>query len=148
MNNITAKRGFTISVVSATVVIMIILISTISVVGISTINSANFEEYMSLLYRIKSATYDYILFNQEIPTTGEVVGSSEFDSDFLTEITQNGDDNAKFYVLDISKIDVVSSYGKGSVENEDVFLVSNLTNNVYYLRGKTYKGTTYYGANN
>lgn len=148
MNKIHTKRGFTISVVSATVVIMIILISTISVVGISTINSANFEEYMSLLYRVKSATYDFIMFNKVLPTTGEVVTSSEFDNDFINELTRNGDLDTKFYVLDMSLLNVPSTQGKGTVENEDVFIVSNVTNNVYYLKGKKYKGTTYYGTNN
>jgi hypothetical protein len=148
MNKIHTKRGFTISVVSATVVIMIILISTISVVGIATVNSANFEEYMSLLYRVKAATYDFIMFNKVLPTTGEVVTSSEFDNDFITELTRNGDLDAKFYVLDIPRLNVVSSQGKGTIENEDVFIVSSVTNNVYYLKGKRYKGITYYGVNN
>lgn len=140
------KRGFTVSIVSATVVIMIMLIGTISVVGVTSVNAANFEEYMSLLYRIKAATYDYIMFNETYPTTGEIVSSSEFSDELADEVSDNGDENAKFYVIDIAKIGIPTNYGKGTLENEDVFLVSSTTNNVYYLAGKKYKGVVYYGA--
>lgn len=138
------KRGFTISVVSATIAIMIILVSTVSVVGASSVNSANFEEYMSLMYRIRAATYDYIMFNKTYPTTGEILKSSEFDDELITVLTDNGDKDANFYVIDITKIGGTTNYGKGTVENEDVFVVSSTTNNVYYLAGKKYKGVTYY----
>lgn len=140
------KRGFTISVVSATIAIMIILVSTVSVVGASSVNAANFEEYMSLMYRIRAATYDYIMFNKTYPTTGEILKSSEFDDELITVLTDNGDIDANFYVIDITKIGETTNYGKGTVENEDVFVVSSTTNNVYYLAGKKYKGVTYYTA--
>ena len=77
---------------------------------------------MSLLYRVKSATYDFIMFNKVLPTTGEVVTSSEFDNDFINELTRNGDLDTKFYVLDMSLLNVPSTQGKGTVENEDVFI--------------------------
>ena len=155
MCNNKSKHGFTISIVSATIAVMIILVSTVAVVGVSSINSATFEEYMSALYRVKGAAYDYIMFNKTYPTTGEVVVATGLSDDFIAELVNNGDATAdangklltsdKLYVIDTDTLNIVTSYGNGTLENEDVFVVSENMNNVYYLRGKKYKGTTYYG---
>ena len=53
-----------------------------------------------------------------------------------------------FYSEIISKYSKLNDYnikkGRGNVENKDVFLVTENTNNVYYLKGFKYRGKVYF----
>jgi len=67
-------------------------------------------------------------------------------SELKAELNKNNDALNNLYVVDMSKLRTESvNIGKGSVEDMDVFIVAENTNNVYYLKGITYRGATYYG---
>ena len=139
------KKGITISALSIAVAIMLIISTSVSVVGVRSINTANFEDYISKLRRISDSVLEYVDTNKSLPTTGEVISAEGVDDELIAELTKNGDAESKLYVVDIDLLDVVLNIGKGNVQNEDIFVVSDTTNNVYYLKGKEYKGDTYYG---
>ncbi|MBR5227631.1 MAG: hypothetical protein IKV94_03240 [Clostridia bacterium] len=139
------KKGITITVLSVTVAIMLIIVTTVSVVGTRSIDTANFEEYKSKLKRVSDIVLEYVKTNKELPITGEVVSKNGFGDDFINELTVNGDEDSKLYVVDLDKLDIVINIGDGDTSDENIFVVSEETNNVYYLKGRTYRGTTYYG---
>ena len=141
------KQGVTVSTLAIAVAVMLIIATSVSVVGIRSINTANFDDYASKLKRVADATLEYIDSKKEIPTTGEIVTLDGLPQDLITELTNNNDMGSNLCVVDLNQLDVVSNIGNGTVQNSDVYVVSEDTNNIYYLKGKEYKGTTYYGLN-
>lgn len=139
------KKGLSLSTVVIAISIMLILVSSVSVIGSSAITSANFEEYKSTIDRIADEVNIYITDNGNLPVTNEVVAINSLGQDFLNQVKENGDLANKFYIVDISKLNDYSiKKGKGNVENKDVFLVTENTNNVYYLKGFKYRGKVYF----
>lgn len=139
------KKGITITTLSVAVAVMLIISTTVSVVGVRIINTANYEDYKSKVKRMADVVLEYINTNKTLPTTGEVISTDSLSNDFRNELTNNGDLDTNLYVIDVNLLDIVTNIGKGTIQDEDVFVVSPKTNNVYYLRGRLYRGTTYYG---
>ena len=51
----------------------------------------------------------------------------------------------KLYVVDVTKLsDDNIEKGKGNLTDKDIFVVTENTNNVYYLKGYRYKGKVYF----
>lgn len=139
------KKGLSLSTVVIAISIMLILVSSVSVIGSSAITSANFEEYKSNIDRVSDEVSIYVTDNGTLPVTNEVIAINSLGQDFLNQVKENGDLANKFYLVDISKLnDYNIKKGRGNVENKDVFLVTENTNNVYYLKGFKYRGKVYF----
>ena len=139
------KKGLSLSTVVIAISIMLILVSSVSVIGSSAITSANFEEYKSNIDRVSDEVNIYVTDNGTLPVTNEVVAINSLGQDFLNQVKENGDLANKFYLVDISKLnDYNIKKGRGNVKNKDVFLVTENTNNVYYLKGFKYRGKVYF----
>lgn len=139
------KKGLSLSTVVIAISIMLILVSSVSVIGSSAITSANFEEYKSNIDRVSDEVNIYVTDNRTLPVTNEVIAINSLGQDFLNQVKENGDLANKFYLVDISKLnDYNIKKGRGNVENKDVFLVTENTNNVYYLKGFKYRGKVYF----
>ena len=139
------KKGLSLSTVGIAISIMLILVSSVSVIGSSAITSANFEEYKSNIDRVSDEVNIYVTDNGTLPVTNEVIAINSLGQDFLNQVKENGDLANKFYLVDISKLnDYNIKKGRGNVENKDVFLVTENTNNVYYLKGFKYRGKVYF----
>lgn len=139
------KKGLSLSTVVIAISIMLILVSSVSVIGSSAITSANFEEYKSNIDRVADEVNIYVTDNGTLPVTNEVIAINSLGQDFLNHVKENGDLANKFYLVDISKLnDYNIKKGRGNVENKDVFLVTENTNNVYYLKGFKYRGKVYF----
>lgn len=141
------KKGVTLTVLAATVVIMFILIGVSSAIGISSIKTAAYEEFMSKVKRVSDYVNEYYLENEELPIGTEIVSKEGLEDSLKAEINRNNDNNNNLYVVDMSRINTESvNIGKGTVSDLDVFLVAENTHNVYYLKGISYKGKTYHGV--
>ena len=139
------KKGLSLSTVVIAISIMLILVSSVSVIGSSAITSANFEEYKSNIDRVSDEVNIYVTDNGTLPVTNEVIAINSLSQGFLNQVKENGDLANKFYLVDISKLnDYNIKKGRGNVENKDVFLVTENTNNVYYLKGFKYRGKVYF----
>lgn len=139
------KKGITVSVIAIAIVIIFISISTATVIGTRTMKSATYEEYMSKLKRVEDAINLYQNKNNELPITGEIMSKEGAPTSFLEQIKQKDDENNKLYIIDMNKISVSNvSIGYGTVENNDIFLISENTNNLYYYKGMEYKSKMYY----
>lgn len=138
------KRGVTVSILIVTVAVMMIVVGSVSVVGVKSIARANYETFKGKVDKVSDLALEYITTNKIIPVTGAVVGKGSLDSDFITELTANNDINNMLMVIDLSKLDTTVDIGKGTVNNGDVFVICENTNNVYYLKGFEYKGVIYH----
>lgn len=140
-----SKSGITFSVVSVAIVIMLVVISSASIIGTRAISTANFEEYKSEISRVSDNVNEYYVKNKTLPVTNEIIDINTLDNALKNEIIQKGDNYATMYVIDISLIkDTSIKNGNGDVLSKDVYLLSDKTQNVYYLKGFKYNGTVYY----
>ena len=139
------KKGISMVTVLIAVSVMMILVSSVSVIGSSAISSANFEEYKSKVERVADEINIYINENGTLPITNQIVSINSLGGDFLEAVKEKNDLSNKFYVVDISKLNDYSiDKGKGNLNNKDVFLIAENSNNVYYLKGFKYKGKVYF----
>ena len=140
------KRGITVSILAVTVTIMFILITTTTVAGTRTIQTAMYEEFISKIERVSNDVNKYFVDNKSLPTTLEIIAKEGLDDQLKDELNNNNDATNNLFVVDMSRIRTESvNIGKGTVEDMDVFVVAENTNNIYYLKGVKYRGKTYYG---
>lgn len=139
------KKGVSMVTVVIAVSVMMILVSSVSVIGSSAISSANFEEYKSKVERVADEINIYINENGTLPITNQSVSINSLGKEFLEAAKEKNDLSNKFYVVDISKLNDYSiENGKGNLNDKDVFLIAENSNNVYYLKGFKYKGKVYF----
>lgn len=139
------KKGITVSVIVVAVSIMFIAISVATVIGTRTIQTAVYEEYMSKLKRVEDAINLYQNQNDQLPLTGEVMSKEGTPPNFLQTVYDVGDKDNKLYIIDMNKIIVSNvSIGYGTVNDNDIFLIAENSNNVYYYKGMEYRGKIYY----
>lgn len=141
------KKGITMSVVLIAIVIMIVLITSATVVGTTSISTARYEEFKSTVARVADNVNEYYLNNGTLPVKKEIISSASLNADFRNELSRKGDLEEKLYVVDMGKINDASiTIGRNSTASEDVFLVSEKSQNVYYLKGVTFKKVKYHGV--
>lgn len=141
------KKGVTMSVVLIAVVIMLILITSATVVGTSSISTANYEDFKSIVSRLSNDVNEYYIKNGELPIKNEVIATDSLNSLFREELDKKGDLNKKLFVVDMTKInDATINIGRGNTSSEDIFLVTEDSQNIYYLKGHEYKKVKYYGV--
>lgn len=139
------KSGITMMVVVLAVSVILVVISSASVIGYNSINTANFEEYKSRIDRANRQVDYYYLKNEKLPTTNEEVAADSLNDEFIEQLISKNDYVNKLYVVDISKLnDNTIKIGNGNLSNKDILLVSENSNNIYYLKGFKYKEKIYY----
>ena len=139
------KKGITATVLAITVAVMSILVTTATVVGTKAIQTAAYEEFMSKIVRVMNDVNEYVLKYNELPTKTEIVAKEGLSYNLLNTVKEQGDAYNTLYVIDMNKLGTESvNIGHGTVEDLDVFLVAENTNNVYYLKGIKYREKEYY----
>ena len=139
------KKGISLTTVVIAISVMMILITSVSVIGSSAINSANFEEYKSVIERVADELNIYVTENKSLPIKNEAVSANNLGSDFVENLKENNDLLNNLYVIDISKLDDYNfEKGKGTISDKDVFVVAENSHNVYYLKGFKYRGKVYF----
>jgi hypothetical protein len=72
---------------------MFIILTTATVIGSRNIDTVNYEEYMSQLTRVSNSVNEYIVKNNELPVTGQIIGKANLTEDLTNELANNGDSN-------------------------------------------------------
>lgn len=140
------KKGVSLLVVTVAISVMVVLISSSIIFGTQAIQTAQFEEFLSQLNRLSVSINDYVLTNNSIPTTGEVVSGISLGNEFMNELVSKKDENNRLFIVNMSLLkDGTIKRGSGTAEDQDIFVVAENTNNVYYVKGFKYKGKTYFG---
>lgn len=140
------KKGVSLLIVVVAISVMVILISTTIIFGTSSIKTAQYEEFLSQLNRVSSSLNEYTLQNNSLPTTNEVVSGISLGDEFFAELIEKKDENNRLYVIDVDLLrDGTIKRGYGTVQDQDIFVVAENTNNVYYVKGFKYKGKVYFG---
>ena len=143
------KNGISMVVLLVAIVIMILLVSTAVVVGAGSITKANFEEYQSNVIRMSNLVNIYYTKNNELPIINKVLDAKSISYDFVNEVNSKGDEFNKLYIIDKSKLKMSTiDIGSGTIEDKDIFVVAENTNNIYYVKGFKFEGKAIHGRYN
>lgn len=148
------KKGISLAILVITIIVMIILASTVIYISADLTNDSKKVAFELDLTQIEESVTDYYLNNGELPI---VLDSQYSKSEFVqlitdgadglnSEISENGNDEATFYEIDLSKISVEGSTRglKFDGDNTDAYFVSSIGFNVYYLKGEQIGGVYYF----
>lgn len=141
-----AKSGITITMLIIVIIIMIILAGSAIKITADLNNESKLTTFASDLQDIEDSSEAYYIQNGELPTSevvgitkGEVLANAEnstISSALSSEITENGDDLDSFYMIDLEKISVKSTYrGAGVKGDADRYYIANNSKRVYYIGG-------------
>ncbi len=155
MNN---KRGVTLTVLAVAIVIMVILASVVVVNVGDSVTDTRKTTFANDLKTVSDQVSVYYVQNDKIPTDDEPLSEKEVlnlagqdNMNFLKEeLRLNGDDNdntdlGTFYKINLSKIDIENT-NRGISQNgeNDIYVVSYPSLNVYYLAGISADSTKYF----
>lgn len=127
------SKGITITVLVVTVVILLILTSTIIM---KAGNYKNVNKLNNLYADIKLLEDKVLEYHNDygiLPTKGE-------------KITPNRSmEEGEYYEIDLSQLENLTlNYGKGSIDDKDIYIVNKNTLDVYYYKGIEYEESLYY----
>lgn len=138
------KKGISMMMLVIATSVMMILITSASVIGINSINTANFEEYKSVLERVEDDVNYYYVKNGTLPikeSNGfEIVDKASINIEFYNQVIEEGDSTDILYIIDLEKLEDSTI----NFNDNDIFVVAKNSHNVYSLNGFSYKSKTYY----
>lgn len=131
------KKGITLITLIIMIVVMLILTTTVTITGAQTINNSKKMKFASELLFMQETINNYKDNNGgNLPITGAEITSSSLPQDV-------------YYEVDMSLLGLIdTTYGrKLNGDTEDIYVVSNTDNIVYYLKGLKIGSTIYYNLN-
>ncbi len=144
------KGGITLTALVITLIVMGILIS-ITVVStdgiIKETNARNFaSELKQLEYLVKQNKI--LNNNEELNFVKRTLLVSELSADEKEQMSselEDGSTQIELYEIDFNILDIMDTlYGKKEKGEDDVYVVSYKTGNIYYLKGFKWGDVTYY----
>ena len=141
------EKGVTLLTLATTVVVLMILIFTVTI---------NVDEYGEQkrksnfevdLQRLKEEVDYYYAKYHKLPII------NEYTSTFMLENVTNVNDNDKYYVIDLKRLEVKLNYGKDYstiikkdasekiTDLFDVYIINEQSHTIYYPKGVKYDGT-------
>lgn len=155
---INSKRGLSLVALLITILVMFVLASVVVLSSKNSVDNANVTDFMSDLQKIEDSVESYYIENGIYPSSKELISQTqvleqvgEEKRAYLREEMELNDDynedgSTSYYVLDLAKIDVTQTK-RGTEKDEDindVYIISESTGNVYYLKGLETKDNTYF----
>ncbi len=159
--NFKNEKGITLIVLTIMIIVIIILSSIVVIEGSGLLSIKKVNEMYSDIGIINTEISNYYLRVGEIPVIEKYCDKSNMIHVFGDEKYLNPNDGNNYYVIDLSKLDNLTlNYGKDYKKwlNEkdklsydelrekyiDIYLINDVTLQVYYLKGTSSKGEQYY----
>ena len=150
------NKGISLMVLVISIVVLLILVGATIYRSDSSRAIAQKTVLMTDLNTIENSAKTYYIENGSFPTSEaltkdyyvlEDITALNDDVNLSNDIYYFNDTSSKFYIIDLSKIEVknidfglkYNTYG-----DVDVFVISDLNKKVYYLKGKKIEGNKYY----
>ena len=148
MNN--KKGGITLVALAITLIVMGILISITVVSTDGIMKESNARKFASELKQLEYLVkQNKILNNNEefnfVKRTLLVSDLSDDEKDQMASELADGSTQIELYELGFNTLDIMdTTYGKKEKGEDDVYVLSYKTGNIYYLKGFKWEGVTYY----
>lgn len=149
MKKQTPKKGIALVTLSIVIVILVLLSGIITFVSYDIMTTAKNTAFAKDMETINDAVTEYYAVNGNIPVLsgGKEITADKYKesinkllgeealANLIDELNKNGDEEAVFFEIDISKIGI-DDLKFGIKENEnDIYIISNNSNKVYYYLG-------------
>lgn len=136
------KKGFSLAVLSITILIMIILLTSMTIAGSNTVNNSKKLSFATELNMIEQSVNSYRQKNNgSLPVKENIVVDVGSLNEFsINQFEANREEivNKKIVLneIDFSKISIVSlKYGNSTEGENDIYAVSPKTGKIYYAKG-------------
>lgn len=145
------KKGMTVVAMATIVLVLVIILSVVVVNGSKAIETSKKIEFLSEILDVQEEVLDYYKQNNDLPILGEVkinvenVSTTELNEFEAEDIVEN---EVILNELDISKLSLASYKFGDKSDSKDIYLVSQKTKRVYYLKGIKADGIIYYTYTN
>lgn len=140
------KRGISLASLTVVIIILVILAGIIVGTGIESIDTTTINIFATEILDVQNAVWDYESRYEKYPSLSDyVLDVNNVDSNSLDQFADEDitEDKINFKVVNLSEVGITDTqYGKG--EETDVYVLSEKTGNVYYIKGLEYNGVTYY----
>lgn len=140
---IKKQSGITLVSLIITIVVMLIISSTVVYVSLDRFEINNFNKMKNDIELLEDKVSNYYLKYNVLPIARDVNNKPiEYELSLLSF------ENGKYYILDLEAMDGISlNYGKEGFESpnssNDVYVINEITHNVYYVKGIELKGIIY-----
>ena len=138
------KKGITLATLVITMVVLVILSGVVISNARGIIQKSELAKFGEELKTIEDIIKEYYISNGNFPVIEEKKYSSEqvislnvsgFDSELKQEIEKNDDEDCTFYEIDYEAIKVTLEDRGLQNTADDIYVVSSLSNKVYYVKG-------------
>lgn len=145
----TSKKGMTLTSLITTVVIALLLIATITVSYNSIKNSTRKKEFGKEIYTLQKVIEQYKFMNNKYPVTEEYTFNlSKIDSKYKNQFSsEDGFDTNSITLSQINLYEAgVETITRGLKQTgeDDLYLLSEKTGKVYYVKGESIGDNIYY----
>ena len=132
------NKGITMITLIVTIILMLIIAGVTINQSVKNIEARKIDSLYADLELLEDKVNTYYLNNGSLPIKEEFKGSDNFKS------VRNVNDNNVYYVIDISKLEGVSLSMKLDFTGDDVYIMNEQSHTVYFPKGLTIDGETYY----
>lgn len=132
------NKGITMITLIVTILLMLIIAGVTINQSVKNIEARKIDSLYADLELLEDKVNTYYLNNGSLPIKEEFKGSDNFKS------VRNVNDNNVYYVIDISKLEGVSLSMKLDFTGDDVYIMNEQSHTVYFPKGLTIDGETYY----
>lgn len=158
--NLKNEKGITLMVLTITIIVLLIITGITINTSKSQLSIKRLNNLYADLDTISTKVTDYYLKNNSLPVFYNTYlnSSTELGSLLVAnggeESAINSNDDGSYYVLNLSKLDNLTlNYGEQYKEwsdtstfqtYQDLYIINGVTHQIYYPKGITYDGETYF----
>lgn len=146
------KKGISLMSLVVTIAVVLILTTTITVSFNTVYVATKKKDFANEIYNIQKLVDMYYYRNEEYPVVSQyenmIVDLSQLNNEDKQQFANETDDLSSILVL--KRLDLYetgvneSKNGHGTVEDKDIYCVSEKTGLVYYIKGKRFSNDVYY----
>lgn len=160
MKNKSNKKGISLVSLIIVIITLIMISGIITYIGYDMVSESKEVTFAKDIQTLIDAAEEYYAVNGSIPTLEggmeltaaeyieniKNINGNEISNILEEEISTNGDNEATFFEIDISKLGI-KEMKLGIKENEnDIYLISNNSHIVYYYQGYEVKDNVYFSS--
>ena len=139
-NNLKNEKGITMVILVITVIILVLITGTLLANSSDSLQLSRLTKLQNDIKALEDRVAAYYVQYEELPINDTSYTQSSL-RNTINDLSSN--DGNTYYAIDLSKLDNLTlNYGKSL--SPDIYIINEETHNIYYLKGVTYKGDTYY----
>ena len=155
--NIRAQKGITMITLSIAIIILVIVSNILVYNAKDSVYLDHLEKMYSDTETLRDKVIEYSIQYEALPANTEVEYSLDGKDDLKENWISSEELEGKFYVIDLKTLEDVSlNYGRdyekitqemsssAISKLEDIYIVSDVSQNVYYVKGISVEGKKYY----